>query len=387
MKAADHLPPKLQSGLEDYKAGRVDRRAFLNRALMYGLSAPLVSGLLGEIAGVGVARAMGIHPLTGRLVADMDNGGPGDHNIWSFNAESIATFDGSWIWSGQGFYPSWVELDPTVGPPQILYSRPSSVTSTTTMQIWRCIEGNVNQQQLTSLTFPGLEYTTQALQYPTQARNGLIAFRVDYGGNGSTAVYVMGPNGESPHAILGVSWPNVIGPVCIDIQGDWIYFMGNLEGGVFTGARNRIWRIHPDGSGWGAVTSSQGSASLAPYQPDANVPTVSPDGLNIACFVGVEGNEIPGPGQNVAILNADGSGRRDIGPLGSCRSVSGEVITLKDRDNPLWAPDKTLIIHSSMCSDTKIHTIVSTVDGLEIRDLGYGSYWKDGGGRRAWRGN
>jgi len=127
--------------------------------------------------------------------------------------------------------------------------------------------------------------------------------------------------------------------------------------------QSQIWLMDPDGSGPRQLTSPDNPAG-----PDANAPSWSPDGNQIAFWSGYETER-----GNIWLMNADGSGRRQL-------TFEGDTY---NSDNPNWSPDGRHIIFESNHGDLAgVKTWIMKADGSDRRILLPRAY---GIGRRPWK--
>ncbi len=208
-----------------------------------------------------------------------------------------------------------------------------------------------------------------ALQ-PEMARNGLIAFQASSGT--SSSIMTMKSDGSD---LTTVPLPSGMNPVAVSLapSGDWIVFTNQTESPY----NRELWRVNIDGTGLQELTFPTN-----PDYPDANAPSISPDGTTIAFFYGKAADEgSAGVTQsvftfgerNLATMSATGG---PITILTKCTPVTTEAqldaLTSSDciaADNPSWSPDGGWIAYIRAVPGIAGGTWLISADGQDTQLL------------------
>jgi Tol biopolymer transport system component len=130
-----------------------------------------------------------------------------------------------------------------------------------------------------------------------------------------------------------------------------------------TDSAREIFVMNSDGTGERQLTFVTDDANA----PNANAPGWSPDSTQIAFFNGFEEtgpNRTTPDVRNLAVINADGTGKRY---LTHCDVTTSSITDSKSpgscADDPSWAPDGKWILYSSAGVDVGMNTYFIATDG------------------------
>jgi Tol biopolymer transport system component len=253
------------------------------------------------------------------------------------------------------YYPSW-----TPDGRIILVSLRSGQP-----EIWLMNADGTNARQVGNLTM--------APALPEMARDGTIAF-LSTSSSGSPAIMTMKSDGTD---LQTVRLPTGMEPGAFSLapSGGWIVFFNQTESPY----HRELWRVNVDGTGLKQLTFPTN-----PNFPDANAPSISPDGRQIAFFYGKAANEgVAGLTQsvftygerNIGVMSADGGG---ITILTNCTPVTTQAqlnaLTGSDciaADNPAWTPDGGWLVYSrgSTQASGSGTWLIRAVDGEDAQSL------------------
>jgi hypothetical protein len=206
---------------------------------------------------------------------------------------------------------------------------------------------------------------------PQLAKNGQVVFMASdptspAPADGNVGIWTMQRDGSGLRQVISGQQP-FLAP-----SGTWIAYSVQTE----TPYHREIWRIDIDGNNARALTSLGD-----PDYPDANAPSISPDGSMVAFFSGKESDEGPAGltqsvftfgHRNVAVVPAAGGPRRTLTP---CQPVTTEPELLAATratgrciaaDNPAWSPDGAWLIFDTGFSDgTETWMVAASGDGFQ----------------------
>jgi autotransporter-associated beta strand protein len=258
---------------------------------------------------------------------------PSDYANFTLATVNANRTDSMTITGTGNFYPSWTPDG------RIIFVSLRSGQA----QIWAMNEDGSNAHQIGNLT--GVIPRT-----PEMARNGLIAFSTPTA-TGSENLMTMKGDGTD---VRTVPLPSGMRPSLFSLApaGDWIVFSNETD----SPHHRELWRVNIDGTGLTQLTFPTN-----PNYPDANAPSISPDGKQIAFFYG-KGRDADPAGftqsiftwgnRNIAVMPADGG---PITILTKCKPVTTEAeLRALSRsggcfaaDNPAWTPDGGSLLYDN----------------------------------------
>ncbi len=234
---------------------------------------------------------------------------PEDFTIFTVHADGT---DKTTITGPGNYSASWTPDD------QIIYLSYQSGQS----EIWLMNDDGTGAHQIGNLT--GVDPLP-----PQMARNGLIAFETS-SATGSTLMTMKSDGSD----VTTVPLPSGMDPESFSLapSGGWIVFMNQT-----TNPYDReLWRVNIDGTGLQQLTFPTN-----PAYPDANAPSISPDGTEIVFYYG-KAADAGAAGFSQSIFTF---GERNIAVM----SATGGPITILTQCTPVTTPAQLDSLSSSDC--------------------------------------